>query len=289
MKLKDGGVVNGAWTENMGDLIVSNETHRLMTSSRDVTLFVREEGDRLTNGAIFVFSLPPQGFELQQGNRVAVTYARHGYSVSSGGEEAPLFKFDGHFGWRLRTTKLPRELIPVGLKRNVRYDQQTGDFMVRLPSLGLGEDGAEGWIESALQGRLSVIGLNQRLDGREAFRALNDLCHYYVEENRKRLGQGKRPLELVLHYPLEGLRWVVEPKDMPSLRRRWEEQGKWPYSLVLIGVYDDARPRAKKPEDPWELEPRLQATVSPPSSTPPASTASPRVPPQIHNLEYLIP
>ncbi len=254
MKLRNGVVRDGQWIEgDGGSLVVSAETEKRMKDP-SVTLFLREQGKRLTNGAIFVFSVPTQGFEVSRGNRVAVTQSRHGYTVGEGGLEHPTFKLEGHFGWQLRTTTLPNDVLPIGVKRTVKYDTQTADITFRLP--GVGESGAESWVEAALQGRLTLLGLKQTLDGRGAWKALSDLCVYYVTENQKRVSRGDTPLEMVLLYPLEGLRWVVVPKDLPTLRRRWEEQGKWPYTLSLIGVYDDARPRAKTPDDPWALEPQ---------------------------------
>ncbi len=263
MKLKNGRVKNGVWVEGEGALVISRATEKLYADPANptVTLFLREQGERLTNGAIFVFQLPPQGFEYQRGNRVAITQTRHGYTVGEGGLEHPTFKLEGHFGWRLRTATLPKDLIPVGIKRTVKYDTQTGDIMLQLPTLG--EKGAESWVEAALQGRLTVLGLKQTLDGREAWKALKDLCVFYVLENQKRIEKGDTPMEMVLHYPLEGLRWVVVPKDLPTLRRRWEEQGKWPYSLSLIGVYDDGRPQPKRPDDPWDLEPQRTYRAKP--------------------------
>ena len=254
MKLRNGSVKNGQWVEGGGELLVSPETERLMKNV-DVVLFVRDEGDRVTNGAIFVFSMPPQSFERQQENRASLMYSRHGYAIGEGGLEAPTFKFEGNFGWRLKTAHLPKGLLPIGPKRAVAYDRQTGDFFIHLPAFGLGDDGAESWIESLVEGKVSFIGLKQTLDGRQAYKALSDLCLYYIEENQKRVKTGDTPLEMVLYYPLEELRWVVVPRGMPLLRRRWEEQGKWPYSLSLTGVYDDSRPQAKKPDDPWALPP----------------------------------
>lgn len=262
MKLLNGKVKDGVWIEGEGERLVSRETSAIMRANPTVTLFLREVGDQWTNGAIFVFQVPPQGFKYDQDLLTGVTQGRHGYTVSSGGFQPPTFRFDGHFGWRLRAAKLPKELLQVGVKRTVRYDNQTGDLVLRLPKAGVGESGAEHWVESAFQGRLSVFGVKQTLDGREAYRALVDLCTFYIEQNQARVSRGELPMEMVLHYPLEELRWVVEPKEMPGTQRRWEEQAKWAYALTLVGVYDASRPAPKHPDDPWALPPRVMSAAA---------------------------
>jgi len=267
MKLIDGHVRNGEWQEGRGDLVVSRETLNIFKKQPTVTLFLREQGKQITNGAVFVFSMPPQGFTYDRDLLSAVMQTRHGYSIGEGGLTPPTFQFTGHFGWRLRRATLPAGLFPIGPKRVVKYDNQLGDFKLRVPKVGLGEDGPESWVESLMQGRLSLLGIKQVLDGREAWQALNDLIEYYAEENATRVSKGKAPLEMVLHCPLEELRWVVVPRGGPSTNRTWQEQGKWPYTLKLIGKYDDSRPRPARPEDPWVLEPRVMprttAGVSP--------------------------
>jgi|GEM_PF-6650331 len=246
MRLKVGVYKDGKLTQ--GTPLVSDETLRAVEDP-SLVLFIRERGERFTRGTLFIFSMPPNALKVSRPAKVSVQETRHSYLVSEAGLSAPRIKLQGNFGWQLKRVDLPKYMVGWGLKSNAKYDAHTQDIWIPWPFSH--ERGAEGTWEKILEGKVSALGFQQILDGRQSWFALRDICQFYFEENQKRVAQGKAPLELVLVYPLHGIRWVVVPKELPDLNRTAERQGVWPYELELIGVYDDARPRLKDGDDLW--------------------------------------
>ena len=243
-------VRGGVWDQNKGTPVVSPETSYANTEP-SVLLFLRKRGSRSTSGAMFLFTLPPQSLTVERGGGPSVTPTRHGYVVSEGPLLNPTFILQGHFGWRLRTVISPREVVNLSLKSNVSYDQVTSDLRFNLPFLN--ERGPESVVEKFVEGKLGIrnfIRLEQTLDGRQSYFALRDIIVYYVEENQRQMAKGKAPYEMVLIDTLHSHRWVVSPKH-PTLKRTVETQGTHPYTLELIGVYDDARPYPMAGDQVW--------------------------------------
>ncbi|TDE85571.1 hypothetical protein [Deinococcus sp. S9] len=250
MRIRAALVRDGKWDTTRGTPLVSKATQRAYQNPTFV-LFVRKKGSRQTSGAMFVFTIPPQSLTVERPTNVTVTNTRHGYVVGENGLSAPTFVLQGHFGWQLRSVAAPPQIISAAIKYNPHYDQQLGDVWIKYPTNG--ETGAEGLIEKFLEGKLSknnVARFQETLDGREAYFALRDLCVYYLEENQKLMAKGKTPYELVFLDTLHDHRWVVVPKH-PTLRRTADTQGTHPYTLELVGVYDDARPRKGRGDLAW--------------------------------------
>lgn len=238
------------WDHDQGRDLVSRATRQSYTDP-SFALFTREKGKRWTSGALFVFSMPPQSMTVERDTAVAVTGARHGYVVAENGLRAPTFILQGHFGWQLRTVSAPQQILSPHIKSAPRYDQHLEDTWIRVP--GTQETGPEGLLEKFMQRQLSFRGnltnYVQTLDGQEAYFALRDLIVYYHEENSRRVAKGEKPFEMVFLDTLHRHRWVVAPRH-PTLKRSVETQATHPYTLELVGVYDDARPR-QTGDDAW--------------------------------------
>lgn len=250
MRLNTGVVRNNMWqNETKGQPTVSEETARKHAKPNVMALFTRNQGQRFTSGNLFLFQFPPQQFKQTQAANVGVTQTRHGYVVQQGAMRNPVFEYQGHNGWSLKTVKLPDELVGYGLKSNAEYDKHLADVYLPLP-YGR-ERGQESTVEKIFQGDVSLINFQQTLDGRQAWHRLADIVLYHSEENQIRMATGRLPLELVLLDVLHDIRWVVMPEGMPDLERTRDMNGVWPYRLRLIGVYDDARPRVKQGDPLW--------------------------------------
>ena len=61
----------------------------------------------------------------------------------------------------------------------------------------------------------------------------------------------QNPYEMVYLDTLHNFRWVVVPKEHPSLTRTYQTQGLHPYDLTLLGVYDDSRARVRQGDALW--------------------------------------
>lgn len=251
MRLRAAYCRDGKWDQERGEAVISKATARRHEQPSFV-LFARRRGERATSGAMFLFNLPPQSLTVERAANVAVTNTRHSYVVSENGLSAPTFLLQGHFGWQLRTVQAPPQIVSAAIKSNAHQDQHTSDIYVRVP--GTGEAGAEGLLEKFLEGKIkfssSIARFEQTLDGQEAYLALRDLIVYYHEENQRRMAKGQSPYEMVFLDTLHDHRWVVAPKH-PTLRRTAETQGTHPYTLELVGVYDDARPRLGAGDEAW--------------------------------------
>ena len=244
-----------SWTDPKGGrALVSDETLKAMswsvndapdqTLESTCALFIRKAGARATSGAMFLFSFPPQSMVHERSTNTSVTQTRGGYIVSENGLGSPTFTLQGHFGWKLRKVKLPDQIkVSIAPKSNAKQDQNLNNYWIPLPWVT--SPNADQLFEKVIEGQnVSIIGFEQQLDGRQAFYALRDLIVFYLEENQNRLASGKAQLEMVWLDPLHNFRWVVSPK-YPTLRRATEAQGTYPYTLELIGVYDDSRKRGR--------------------------------------------
>lgn len=250
MRLQTGVIRNNMWDSTAsGKLTVSEETAIKHAGPNVMVLFTREQGQRFTSGNLFLFQFPPQQFKQTQAANVGVTQTRHGYVVQQGAMKNPVFEYQGHNGWSLRTVSLPPQLVHYGLKSNAEYDRHLSDVWLPLPFGG--ERGQESTLEKLIQGDVSLFNFQQTLDGRQAWHRMADIVLFHSEENQKRMATGRAPLELVLLDVLHDIRWVVMPEAMPELERTRDQNGVWPYRLRLIGVYDDSRPRVKKGDSLW--------------------------------------
>ena len=246
MRLKFGIIENGELRD--GADYVSRET-QVSNTNPSFCLFLREPGKRMASGSIFVFTIPPQSLEWKRGINTASTPTRHGYVITQGASQEPHITLRGHFGWQLRKVEIARGIFPIGLRTTRRYDQQLNDTWIPLPYL----DGrnTQPFIEQLIKGTLTLRGDAQYLDGTQSWRALRDFFVYYQEENQKRISIGQNPLEMVYLDTLHNFRWVVVPKEHPSLTRTYQTQGLHPYDLTLMGVYDDSRARVRQGDALW--------------------------------------
>lgn len=184
--------------------------------ARHCVLSVRRQGFAapIDTGGFLVFKINPHAFDWEHPVRLGVQEGRYGVVLTEGGASAPRFTLEGNFGWVLKPVKTPAQFYE---KSPSATRQPGGDPIPPAPA----RDGMQSWF------------------------ALYGLVERYLDLNQRLAAEGKDLVELVWHDPLHGfddspgLRWVVTPAALPSLKRRAENQGVMPYRMELIGVYDD--------------------------------------------------
>lgn len=208
-----------------------SETTEARYNNPSMMLTARVAGDRQPTGACFIFTLNPESFGYSQGARTSVQDTRGGWIVNESGMGAPHFRLSGTFGWRLRS-------IPVA-----QFQTLAPGAVGYFPRLGqnVADENIYNQIGPTTQ---TGKGVSFVLDGVQAWTALRDFILWYSENNEQRVRAGQRPLEMVFYDTLHSLRWVVAPTAAPTLDHTVSKQGVTPYTLELIGVYDDARPKA---------------------------------------------
>lgn len=234
---------------------VSKETKARYTEPSTV-LLMRDPIDNKMNGVIFVFSINPQSLKYERQALVNVQQGRGGYTVSQNGVTAPRWTLQGHFGWRLKIVAIP-SFVAKGLLGKIIAG---GNLVHRVPRLennindirfSLGDGQFKNTFGQLTTGQDGTVTFNgkQTMDGQQAWYALHDLILYYFEINAQRVKEGKPPYELVWYDSLHAMKWVVVPTRLPTLERTVSTQGMMPYTLELVGVYDDARAKNKG----WKL------------------------------------
>lgn len=221
-------------------------------------LSLREQGgNTLIDGAdtFVIFKMNYKSLDWTQGARVQVQQGMSGYVINENGLSEPHFIIQGNGGSVLKSGT-PKDNREKGMKAEPQ-------------AIGTG----------SAERKYNIGGQTDptAMDGQQFWFRLQAVCQKYFETNQARKAKGKPAIEMVWFDPMHGrdgepgLRWVVVPMAMPTLKRTAETQAVMPFHLDLAGVYDDIKGRQKPLTEPIVLKPAATPKYKPPvaEKTPP--------------------
>jgi hypothetical protein len=214
-------------------------------------LSIREQGGNQLISApdsFVIFKMNYKSLDWTQGARVQVQQGMNGYVINENGLSEPHFIIQGNGGSVLKSGNSAKQFE----KGMVAIDQSFGTgSKERKYNIGGQKDPTA-------------------MDGQQFWFRLRAVCELYFNTNQARKASGKRAVEMVWFDPMHGrdgepgLRWVVVPMAMPTLKRTAETQAVMPFHLDLAGVYDDIKGRQKPLTEPVILKPAATPKYKPP-------------------------